>query len=108
MNLKYASMPRGIGAYAEAMPLSGKVPPIVIDLLVIPGTACGACPRANAPGSATVSAAPSATTARTSLFMLSPPCHPGTIDPGTATTLTSVVQRVTRSNAELDQPSAAD
>ena len=32
-------MPFGIGAYSEAGPVSGKVPPIMIVFLVIPGTA---------------------------------------------------------------------
>jgi hypothetical protein len=70
--LKYASMPRGIGAYSEAAPLSGKVPPMTIEFLVIPGTASGACVasvRANAPGRLTVSAAASARTANRTFFI---------------------------------------
>src|SRR5215216_2030727 len=72
MYLKYASIPRGIGAYCEANPLNGNVPPIVIARLVIPGTASGACVasvRANAPGRLTLSAAPSVRTANRTFLM---------------------------------------
>jgi hypothetical protein len=41
MKLKYVSIPRGIGAYSAAGPVSGNVPPIVIDVFVTPGVAVG-------------------------------------------------------------------
>src|SRR6266550_4122390 len=74
--LKYASMPRGIGAYNDAGPLSGKVPPIVIDVFVTPGVAAGAAPmstRAKAPGIHTASAASAAASAISALFTSLPP-----------------------------------
>jgi hypothetical protein len=78
MKLKYACMPRGIGAYSEAGPLSGNVPPIVIDLLVTPGVALGVVVRS---GAATAddrptSAATSAVAATKNLFTPVPslPC----------------------------------
>jgi len=76
MYLKYASIPLAIGAYDETGPLNGNVPPIVIDLLVTPGVASVVVPesvRANAPGSATLSAAPRATIANMTFFIKSPP-----------------------------------
>jgi hypothetical protein len=39
MKLKYVAIPRGIGAYSDAGPVIGKVPPIVIEVLVTPGVA---------------------------------------------------------------------
>src|SRR4051812_26464619 len=72
--LKYASMPRGIGAYSDAGPLSGYVPPSTIDELVTPGVACGvACGAAtfvlpNAPGMHTARAATNAAAAVSALF----------------------------------------
>jgi hypothetical protein len=42
MKLKYVCIPRGIGAYSAAGPVSGNVPPIVSDVLVTPGVAPGA------------------------------------------------------------------
>jgi hypothetical protein len=42
MKLKYVSIPRGIGAYRDAGPVNGNVPPIVIDVLVTPGVDPGA------------------------------------------------------------------
>jgi hypothetical protein len=54
MYAKYAFMPSGIGAYVAAGPVSGNVPPIVMDLDVTPGV-CAAPP--NAPGTVSASAA---------------------------------------------------
>src|SRR5512133_1146666 len=74
--LKYASIPRGIGAYSDAGPLSGNVPPIVIDVFVTPGVAAGAAPmltRAKAPGMHTASAASAAASAISALFTSLPP-----------------------------------
>src|SRR5919202_6234309 len=76
MYLKYASMPRGIGAYSDAGPLSGNVPPIVIDVLVTPGVAAGvalALMRAIAPGMHTASAASAAASAISALLTNLPP-----------------------------------
>src|SRR5437016_10611274 len=65
-------MPRGIGAYSDAGPLSGNVPPIVIDVDVTPGAAVGAvaiCTRPNAaPGMPTASDARTAASAISALF----------------------------------------
>src|SRR5213592_4001355 len=74
--LKYASIPRGIGAYNDAGPLSGNVPPIVIDVLVTPGVAADPAPtltRAKAPGMHTASAASTAASAISALFTNLPP-----------------------------------
>src|SRR5436190_19614629 len=74
--LKYASIPRGIGAYNDAGPLSGNVPPIVIDVGVTPGVAAGVAPastRAKAPGMHTASAASTAASATSALFTSLPP-----------------------------------
>src|SRR5512132_4292054 len=68
-NRKYVFIPSGIGEYDETGPLYGNVPPILIDLLVIPGVACVASVRANAPGSATVSAAPKIRVTKRTLFI---------------------------------------
>src|SRR5689334_7634539 len=72
--LKYASMPRGIGAYREAGPLSGNVPPIVIDVFVTPVVAepLRASTRAKAPGMHTASAVRIAASATSALFTKSP------------------------------------
>src|SRR5829696_5329793 len=70
--LKYVCIPASIGAYDDTGPLNGDVPPIVIDRLVIPGTACvvvPACGRASAPGRLRVNPAPSATTVTSTFFM---------------------------------------
>src|SRR5512133_2587856 len=74
--LKYASIPRGIGAYNPAGPLSGNVPPIVIEVLVTPGVAAvppAALTRAKAPGMHTASAASTAASAISALFTSLPP-----------------------------------
>src|SRR5919199_1644599 len=54
-----------MGAYSDAIPLSGKVPPITICDFVTPGVAWGAATSviANAPGMLTASAATRAATA---------------------------------------------
>src|SRR6266576_5814193 len=77
--LKYASIPRGIGAYNDAGPLSGNVPPIVIDVVVTPGVAAVPPPmltRAKAPGMHTASAASTAASATSALFTSLPPLSP--------------------------------
>src|SRR3954451_8280117 len=65
-------MPTGIGAYDEAGPLSGNVPPMTIALFVTPGAAL-------APASAVTHATAATTNAAAStpnlLFMLSPLCQ---------------------------------
>src|SRR5215218_8523536 len=75
-HLKYASIPRGIGAYSDAGPLSGNVPPIVIVVLVTPGAAVEPArlsTRANAPGMHTASAVSTAASAISALFTCLPP-----------------------------------
>src|SRR4051812_31421515 len=59
-------MPFGIGAYDEAAPLSGNVPPSLIDLLVTPGAAA---PAASAPTAATEATSSAASTAESRLLM---------------------------------------
>src|SRR5215211_2611522 len=72
-HLKYAAIPRGIGAYSDAGPLSGNVPPMTIFLLVTPGVAFGAVARSGAaaaeerPASVAISAP-----ARSSAFLILP------------------------------------
>jgi hypothetical protein len=75
IQLKYASIPRGIGAYNDAGPLSGKVAPIVIDVLVTPGAAATPVTpptRANAPGMLTASATTKIASASSALFTARP------------------------------------
>src|SRR5262249_34653877 len=69
-------MPRGIGAYNDAGPLSGNVPPLVIDVFVTPVVAAGSprlSVRANPPGMQTASAASIAASATRALFTSLPP-----------------------------------
>src|SRR3954451_4131606 len=64
---KYAFIPTGIGAYEDAGPLSGKVPPSTIDRLVMPGSACAPASAVTHAIAATTSTAVSAPNL---LFML--------------------------------------
>ena len=67
-------MPFGIGAYSDAPPVSGNVPPITICDLLMPGSAYGAAApsvRANAPGRLTASANANAAGTNSSLFNVS-------------------------------------
>src|ERR1044072_8772652 len=69
---KYAFIACGIGAYDDAGPVSGKVPPILIELAVMPGSAAARSDLAKADGMARSSAPTSANPASETLRMKTP------------------------------------
>ena len=69
---KYAFIDCGIGAYDDAGPVSGKVPPILIELDVMPGSAAARSDLAKADGMARSSAPTSASPASETLRIKTP------------------------------------
>ncbi len=69
---KYAFIACGIGAYDDAGPVSGNVPPILIDFAVMPGSAATRSDFANADGMARSSAPTRASPASETLRIKTP------------------------------------
>jgi len=70
--LKYASIPLGIGAYSDAGPLRGNVPPITIEFFVTPGVAAALRVIAGADCRLTATTVETAAVSTTHLFLILP------------------------------------
>jgi hypothetical protein len=67
---KYTAIPFGIGAYSDAGPVSGNVPPMLMIVLVTPGVAASVRVCANTPETPMADAAVAVSASATSAFLM--------------------------------------